>query len=346
MGTTLPLDNYKGIWVIAELNESGQPLDVTLEALAAARSLASSANEQVTVVLLAAPAQDTALAQAALVHHGADTVLLLQHDLLATYQGELYTKALADVINEQHPNVVLVASTSTGRDYAPRLAARLQTGIAAECTNLGYNSQGQLEAERPIMGESLLAKVVFPQSRPQMATLRVKAFAKLEPDTSRSAATTSVSPSLDAALAHTKLMQVLKVDAGSSKRLEDAEIVVSGGRGLKAPENFQLVESLADALGAAVGATRAVVDAGWRPHHEQIGQTGKTVSPQLYFALGISGQIQHEVGMSASRIIVAINKDPDAPIFKIADFGIVGDVFQVVPELTKAIKEQNLAASV
>jgi electron transfer flavoprotein alpha subunit len=224
------------------------------------------------------------------------------------------------------------------------VAAKTQAGLAPDCIALAVNGQGQIEVTRPSYGENMWAKVVCPSSRPQMITTRAKAFAKQAPDASCSADVQTVTPNLSADMVHTKLIDRVKGETKTGKKLEEAEIIVSGGRGLKGPENFHLVEGLAEALGAAIGASRAVVDAGWRPHSEQVGQTGKTVSPQLYIALGISGAIQHQVGMSSSKMIVAINKDADAPIFEIADFGIVGDVFEIAPLLTKAIKEQNLAS--
>lgn len=342
----LPLESYQGIMVIAELNESGNPVEVTLEALSAARMLAETSGQEVTAVVLSGPSLDTTGAEAVLTHYGADQVLSVKHDLLAQYQVEAWTRAVAGLIEARHPNVVLMGATSTSRDFMPRVAARTGGGIAPDCTGLELNAQGQLEVTRPVYAENMLAKVVIPEARPQIATVRAKAFEKADPDTSRAVNTETVTPELLADMIHTRLVEVVKGETKTGKKLEEAEIIVSGGRGLKGPENFHLVEELAQVLGAAVGASRAVVDAGWRPHSEQVGQTGKTVSPQLYVALGISGAIQHQVGMASSKLIVAVNKDPDAPIFDIADFGVVGDVFQIVPLLTKALKSQNMAASV
>lgn len=342
----LPADQYKGIWVIAELNEAGGLSDVSLEALVAAKKIAQSNPDEITAILLSSPSQDTTQAEATLAYHGADQVLSVKHELLQQYQVELYTQTISTLILEKHPNVVLSGATSTSRDYLPRVAAKVRGGLAPDCVDLTINAQGQVEVTRPTYGENLLAKVVTPQARPQMITVRAKAFVKQEANTSRAVNTQTITPSLSADMAHTKLVEMVKGESKTGKKLEEAEIVVSGGRGLKGPENFHLVENLAEALGGAVGASRAVVDAGWRPHAEQVGQTGKTVSPQLYVALGISGAIQHQVGMSSSKLIVAINKDADAPIFELADFGIVGDVFEIAPLLTKALKEQNLAASV
>ncbi len=340
------MNDYKGIWVIAELNRNGELYDVSLEALEAAKTLNPSAPAEITAVLLSGTGMDTTNAEAMLSHAGADQVLSLKHDLLGQYQVELFTKAVADLIEERKPSIVLMGATSTSRDFMPRVAARTRAGIAPDCTHLEINADGHLEATRPMFGENMLASVISPNHRPQMATIRGKAYAKTALDTSRAVNSQTLTPALSPEMARTKLLETMKSETKTGKKLEEAEIVVSGGRGLKGPENFGMVESLAEAMGAAVGASRAVVDAGWRPHAEQVGQTGKTVSPQIYFAIGISGAIQHQVGMSSSKMIIAINKDGDAPIFEIADFGIVGDVFQIVPLLTKTLKEQNLVVTV
>lgn len=345
MGTE-SIENYKGIWVVAELGDKGILLDTTLETLAAAKDLAKTVNEEITAILISAQSQDTTQAEAFLCHYGADRVLSIKHELLREYQVELYTQALSDIILAKHPNIVLASSSSTTRDYMPRVAVRIKTGLLPDAIDLKVNSQNQIEVTRPTYGENVLAKAVIPSKRPQMITIRPKAYEKPECDSSRPVDSEVITPELTADIARTKRIEVLKGETKTGKKLEEAEVIVSGGRGLKGPENFYLVEELAGALGAAIGASRAVVDAGWRPHAEQVGQTGKIVSPQVYFALGISGAIQHQVGMCSSKIIVAINKDADAPIFDIADFGIVGDIFEVVPTLTKMIKEQNLTASV
>jgi electron transfer flavoprotein alpha subunit len=233
------------------------------------------------------------------------------------------------------PAVVLVPGTTAGRDYAPLVAARLGVGLAADCVSFGV-AGGALAATRPVLGGRALTRVTFPGPGPIMATVRSGSFAKAEPGL-----TEPIVEMLDVELTpedrRVSLVETTPKGTGVS-RLDSAEVVVSGGRGLKEPAHFAMVEELAEAFGAAVGATRAVVDAGWRPHHEQIGQTGRTVSPRLYVAVGISGAVQHNVGMQGSDYIVAINRDPDAPIFKIASFGIVGDLFDVVPALTSEVR--------
>jgi electron transfer flavoprotein alpha subunit len=242
---------------------------------------------------------------------------------------------MVEAIAKTRPGVVLVPGTTAGRDYAPLVAARMGTGLAADCVAFSV-ADGVLSATRPVLGGRAVSIVRFLGDGPAMATVRAGSFAKAEAGVSR-----PVVESLEVNLAPEDLrvsqVEIAPKGAGGS-RLDAAEVVVSGGRGLGKPEQFALVEELADALGGAVGATRAVVDAGWRPHHEQIGQTGRTVSPRLYVAVGISGAVQHNVGMQGADAIVAINRDPDAPIFKIASFGIVGDLFEVVPALTAEVR--------
>ena len=340
----MAFDEYKGIWVVSELSE-GRSTDASQEMMTAAHQLAEKTGDSVTAVLIAGSGDDTSEAESRFAQLGAQQVIHLKHDLLNTYQAQLYTKALSDLITSKKPNIVLFAATATGKDYAPRVAIRTEGGLIPNATELSIGENGQLQGTKACMAESLLASVSVHNVRPQIATIRAKTFEKPQPDASASPTVETVTPELSANLAKTTLVDVQSADTGK-KKLEDAEIIVSGGRGLQAPEHFELVENLADVLGAAVGASRAVVDAGWRPHLEQVGQTGKTVSPKLYIALGISGAIQHLVGMRTSRTIVAINRDPEAPIFKVADVGIVGDVFEVVPALTEALKSQNLAASV
>jgi electron transfer flavoprotein alpha subunit len=242
---------------------------------------------------------------------------------------------LARAIEIVDPAVVLVPGTTAGRDYAPLVAARLGVGLAADCVGFAVED-GALTAVRPVFGGRALSTIAFTGAGPAMATVRPGSFARSE----AAATNPTIEPvTVDLSPEDLRVSQVEITPKGSGvSRLDAAEVVVSGGRGLKEPANFRLVEELADAFGGAVGATRAVVDAGWRPHHEQIGQTGRTVSPRLYIALGISGAVQHNVGMQGADYIVAVNRDPDAPIFKIASFGIVGDVFEVVPALTAEVR--------
>jgi electron transfer flavoprotein alpha subunit len=266
---------------------------------------------------------------------GTDRLLISDDDRLAGLLPAPAAAVLQEAIARVGPSVVLVPGTTAGRDYAPLVAARLGVGLAADSLELAIDD-GQLTALRPVYGGRAVARIRFVGGQPAMATVRPGSFAKADPGK-----TEPVVELIHVSFAPEDL-QVTAVETtakgAASTRLDTAEIVVSGGRGLQKPENFALVEALADALGGAVGATRAVVDAGWRPHQEQIGQTGRTVSPRLYVAIGVSGAVQHNVGMQGSDFIVAINRDPDAPIFKIASFGVVGDLFEVVPALTAEVR--------
>jgi electron transfer flavoprotein alpha subunit len=266
---------------------------------------------------------------------GADRVLIADGEGFAGLMPSAAAAALTRAIAVADPVVVLIPGTTAGRDYAPLVAARLGAGLAADCVSFAV-AGGVLVATRPVLGGRALTRITFPGNGPAMATVRSGSYAKAEPGL-----TEPPVEMLDVALSpedqRVSLVETTPKGTGAS-RLDSAEVVVSGGRGLKEPAHFAMVEELAEALGAAVGATRAVVDAGWRPHHEQIGQTGRTVSPRLYVAVGISGAVQHNVGMQGSDHIVAINRDPDAPIFKIASFGIVGDLFEVVPALSAEVR--------
>jgi len=265
---------------------------------------------------------------------GADRALLAAHPAFANYDPAGYTRAVAAAAQQLKPAAVLFAASTMGRDLAPRVAARLGAGLATECTALAVEG-GRLVAARPVFAGKALQRVGFPPA-PALASLRPKAFeAVARPG--RTAAVEPLAVDFDEAAPRARVLRMTAAAAGKVD-LTEAEVIVSGGRGLRGPEHFPVVEALAEALGASVGASRPVVDAGWRPHAEQVGQTGKTVSPRLYVAVGISGAIQHLAGMMSSRCIVAINKDPEAPIFKVADYGIVGDLFEVVPALTEAVK--------
>jgi len=310
----------------------GKVRSVAREALGEAKRVAATLGGPVTGVFCGA--SDDGLA--ALGEAGAEKVLVAKHEAFARYDGAGYAVAVAAAVKTTSPKLVLFGASSIGKDLAPRVAALLGVGLAADCTALDA-SGGRLVARRPIMAGKAFEKVAFPNS-PAMVTLRPKLFAPSPLEAGKTAAVEPLTFDWDASKPRAVVAGTTGATGGRPD-LTESEIIVSGGRGLKGPENFGLVEQLADALGATVGASRAVVDAGWRPHGDQVGQTGKTVSPKLYVAVGISGAIQHLAGMSSSRCIVAINKDPDAPIFKVADYGVVGDLFEVVPALTEAIKK-------
>jgi electron transfer flavoprotein alpha subunit len=322
------------VLVVGEAGADGSPRPISWEMLTAARQVASKLDGgNVTGLYIGSGISEAARTWAS---GGADRVLIADGEAFAGLMPSTGAAALTRAIEVTNPAVVLVPGTTAGRDYAPLVAARLGAGLAADCVSFAVED-GVFVATRPVLGGRALTRVTFPGGGPGMATVRSGSFAKAEPGV-----TEPIVEMLDVALTpddlRVSLVETAPKGTGAS-RLDAADVVVSGGRGLKEPAHFAIVEDLAEAFGAAVGATRAVVDAGWRPHHEQIGQTGRTVSPRLYVAVGISGAVQHNVGMQGSDYIVAINRDPDAPIFKIASFGIVGDLFEVVPALAMEVRD-------
>lgn len=321
-----------GIFAFIEVRE-GEIRRVSHEVLSAARSVAEGLGEEVHA--LAVGGAGTAEGAGELGRWGADRVFVAESDALGKYSPEGYASVVAEFIREHGCSTALFAATSMGRDLAPRIAARLNGGYAAECTSLEV-ADGAITAQRPKYAGKVFARIGF-DATPAVVTIRPNIFAPRESGDATEVERVDVS--LNEA-DFGAIVREIRAAAGEKLDVSEAPIVVSGGRGLREPEHFKLLEELAEALGgAAVGASRAVVDAGWRPHGEQVGQTGKTVAPQLYFAIGISGAIQHLAGMRTSRYIVAINKDPDAPIFKVADYGIVGDLFEIVPRLTAEVRK-------
>jgi len=326
---------FSGVWVFIE-HRDGRIRNVSLELLGEGRKLADELKEELAAVLIGSEVEGLTKE---LFASGADTVYLVEHPLLKTYTTDGYTIAFTSLIQKYRPSVVLVGATNDGRDLGPRVAARLQTGLTADCTGLSIDPETRRVAwTRPAFGGNIMATILCPDRNPQMGTVRPKVFKKPVPDFARTGKTIRETVEIAESDIRTKVVDTVHV-LTTSLNLEDAEVICSGGRGLGKPENFALVEALADAVGGSVGASRAAVDAGWKPYPHQVGQTGKTVAPKIYFACGISGAIQHLAGMQTSDIIVAINKDPDAPIFKVADYGIVGDINVVLPLLTAKLKE-------
>lgn len=321
----------QGILVFIE-ERQGNVKKASLEALYAGHKLAGTMQESVTALCIGTGDVSTQLAE-----YGAEKIVVARHDLLDSYSPEGYTATLVQAVEKFHPRIILGSATAMGRDFLPRVAACLKVGLAQDCIEARIVEGHQLECVRPIYAGKAYARV-RPTMAPAMATLRPNVFSLGAADTSRSASTEVFTPELAAAKIRVSAKGA-RVSAGQKIELTEANIIVSGGRGVKGPENFPIIESLADALGGALGASRAAVDAGWIDHQHQVGQTGKTVSPTLYIACGISGAIQHLAGMSSSKYIVAINKDPEAPIFKLADYGIVGDLFAVVPALAEEVKK-------
>ncbi len=322
----------KPIVVIAEAR-AGQLKKTSLEAVSAARGLAAAAGGDVIAILPGAGLEGAA---AGLAKGEADKVIALDGAALENYSGDGYRRALKAQLDGLEPAAVIMAHTAMGKDLASRLAAALETGLVSDATALECEG-GVFSATKPVFAGKAY-RVVKAERAPFMATVRPNVF---EAKTGAGAEITTVAPTVGVDDLRAVVQEIVG-SSGGRVPLQEAKVIVSGGRGLKEPEHFKLIEDLAAAFGdgvAAVGASRAVVDAGWRPHREQVGQTGKVVAPTLYIACGISGAIQHLAGMRTSRVIVAINKDPEAPIFKVADYGIVGDVFEVVPALTEAVKQ-------
>ena len=322
-----------GIWIIAEHTE-GKIKKVTLELLSCGQQLAKKAGWELAAVLLGSGVEGFA---SVLGQYGAAKVYLADTEKLAQYTPDAYAKIVSDLAQEHKPDIILTGATIQGKDYAPKLSAKLSTGLATDCTALEVSADGKLLITRPIYAGKAFTKLNI-TAVPQIATVRPNVMPLAAPDASKSAEIIKVDMKLDDADIRTKVLDIVAAAAGKIE-LTEADIIVSGGRGMKGPEQFKLLEDLASVLGAAVGASRAAVDAGWRSHADQVGQTGKTVAPTLYIACGISGAIQHLAGMSSSKVIVAINKDPEAPIFKVADYGLVGDLFQIVPILTEEFKK-------
>jgi len=333
-------DDYKGIWVYLEILD-GKTRGVGHELLGEGRKLADQLKQELAAVIIGDGIE--AMAKEAFAS-GADKVYLVDGKEFADYNTDAYTIAFTELIKKYQPAVLLLGATNNGRDLGPRLSCRLGTGLTADCTDLGIDEKtGYVAWTRPAFGGNIMATILCPDQRPQMGTVRPKVFKRPEQDFSRTGTIIKVESMVKPSDIKTQLVEVIKACTVTCN-LEEAEIIVSGGRGLGKPENFSLVEELADVLGGAVGASRAAVDAGWKPALHQVGQTGKTVAPKIYFACGISGAIQHLAGMSSSDLIIAINKDPDAPILKVADFSIVGDVMEVLPLLTAEFKKIKQAS--
>lgn len=328
------LEEYKGIWVFAE-QKKGVIQSVVFELLGKARELSEKLGVEVSCVLLGHNIKDKAQE---LIYRGADNVYIVDTPELEHYLDEPYTKALVNIIRKYRPEIFLCGATFIGRSLISRVAVKLHTGLTADCTGLDIDPKERfLMQTRPAFGGNIMATILSKNHRPQMATVRHKVFKESERDTARKGKIIEEVIPKTLLTSRTKLLDIVE-EITSTINIAEADVIVSGGRGMKGPENFAILEELAKVLGGAVGSSRAAVDAGWMPYSHQVGQTGKTVCPKVYIACGISGQIQHLVGMQSSNIIIAINQDPHAPIFTVANYGIVGDVFQVVPLLTKKLR--------
>lgn len=345
------LEEYKGVYVFAQQVDN-EISSIAFELLGKAKDLAKDLNTEVTAMLLGSGIKGLA---DQLAEYGADKVIVVDDPELKDYRTEPYAHALASIINQYKPEIVLVGATAIGRDLGPRVSARVATGLTADCTVLEIGDfplqampgqeqlHNQLLMTRPAFGGNTIATIACPYNRPQMATVRAGVMQKIDPIKGAKAVVEEFNPGFTPDNKYVEILDIVK-SVVDTVDIMDAKILVSGGRGVGSPENFKLLEDLAEVLGGTVSCSRAVVDSGWKPKDLQVGQTGKTVRPNVYFAIGISGAIQHVAGMEESDIIIAINKDADAPIFDVADYGIVGDLNKIVPKLTESLKAEIAAA--
>ena len=345
------LEEYKGVYVFAQQVDN-EVSSIALELIGKGKDLAKDLNTTVTAVLVGSNVMGLT---EILGEYGADRVIVVDDPELKEYRTEPYTHALSSVIEKYKPDVFLIGATAIGRDLGPRVCARIHTGLTADCTQLDIGDfplvptpgkeqkHNQLLMTRPAFGGNTIATIACPEFRPQMATVRPGVMQKLPREAGRKAEIEEFNPGFVPNEKYVEIMEVVKAVSNVAD-IMDAKILVSGGRGVGSPENFKILDELAEAIGGTVSCSRAVVDAGWKPKDLQVGQTGKTVRPHVYFAIGISGAIQHVAGMEESDIIIAINKDESAPIFDVADYGVVGDLNKIVPVLTEKIKEAKAAA--
>ncbi|OCA85638.1 electron transfer flavoprotein subunit alpha [Bacillus sp. FJAT-27225] len=329
------LDDYRGVWVFIEAAD-GHIEGVSLELLGAGRKLADKLEVPLAGVLLGEGVKSLSRV---VVAHGADEVYVIDHPVLKHYRTESFMKGVIMLAEKYKPEIFLYGATPNGKDLASAVATDLNTGLTADTTMLDVDlSNRLLEASRPAFGGNIMATILCKKHRPQMATVRPKVMKALEPDSSRPGRIIEEKINLSEEEMRTKVLKIVN-DITNNANLADAHVIVCGGKGMGDYQNFQMLYELADTIGATVGGTRDVVEAGWLPHSLQIGQTGETVTPKIYFAIGVSGAIQHVVGMKNSEVIIAINKDPNAPIFDVATYGIVGDALEIVPKLTEQFKQ-------
>ncbi|MDR0485129.1 MAG: electron transfer flavoprotein subunit alpha [Elusimicrobiota bacterium] len=327
-------DDYRGVWVYAEQRHS-EISKVVFELLNEGKKLAQKLNVPLSAVLIGNSIKDKA---ADLIARGADKVYVCDNPILAEFQDEPYSAVLTKLIEQEKPEIVLMGATNIGRSFASRVAARIGTGLTADCTALDIDAETRnLQQTRPAFGGNIMATILTPRHRPQMATVRHKVFKEAQATEGAKGQTVDFAFDFSILKNRTKFLEFIK-DEGSTVNLSDADIIVTGGRGVGGPEGFKVIKELADLLGGAVGASRAAVDSDWIPYSHQVGQTGRTVAPKVYIACGVSGQIQHLVGMSSSEIIVAINKDASCPMMQTATFALEGDLFEIIPAIIKTIK--------
>jgi electron transfer flavoprotein alpha subunit len=331
------LSKFSGVWVFAETVESEKLRNVTFELLTKGAELAKELGQELNAVLLGHNIEQMTKELAI---YGASKIYIVDHELLAQYNTDAYSSVIVGLISKYNPNILLFPATHLGRDLAPRIAATMELGLTADCTGLSIQD-GLLLQTRPAFGGNIMADIVCPYTRPQMATVRPNVMPKGEPDESRSAEVIEEEVSLSEKGLRTKIREMIKTDIVGTKKIDEADCVISGGRGMCTEEIFNTLEDLAKELDGVVGASRMIIDLGWRPKSVQVGQSGITVSPKLYFACGISGAIQHTVGMRGAETIVAINKDPNAPIFQFSKYGIVGNCEEIIPLLIEEIRARK-----
>jgi electron transfer flavoprotein alpha subunit len=328
-------DEYRGVWIFIEQND-GKVEGVSLELLGAGRKLADKLQVPLAGFLLGSEVKPLAKQVFA---YGADEVYMVDHPVLKQYRTESYMQGVMLLVEKYKPEIILYGATPNGKDLASAVATDLVTGLTADTTMLDVDVDSRLlEASRPAFGGNIMATILCKKHRPQMATVRPKVMKALEPDSSKIGKIIEESIDLKEENMRTKVLQIVN-DVTKKANLADAHVIVCGGKGMGDVQNFQILYELADTIGATVGGTRDVVEAGWLPHELQIGQTGETVTPKIYFAIALSGAIQHVVGMKNSDLIIAINKDPNAPIFDVATYGIVGDAMEIVPKLIEQFKQ-------
>lgn len=331
------LQSWAGVWVFCE-HRGGELASVSLELLGIGRTLADRRGVKLGAVLLGYGLGETA---ALLIGHGADNVYMVDDEALQDFRDDCYSAVITSLIREYRPEIVLAGATAIGRSFIPGVATALNAGLTADCTRLEIRAEdGALLQTRPAFGGNIMATIVCESSRPQMATVRPKVMKALEFDSGRKGEIVAIHPPAELLQSRIKVLESV-VGEAAKVNIQDADILVSGGRGLETAKGFELLNKLADVLGAKVSASRAVVDAGWIPYPHQVGQTGKTVAPKLYIACGISGAIQHVAGMQSAETIIAINRDANASIFNVADYGIVGDLYEIIPKLIAKIEERR-----
>lgn len=335
------INDYKGVLVYIE-QRFGEIQNVSLELLGKGRKIADELGVEVIAALVG---KDVEKHGKLLVEYGADKVMILENDALELYSTEPYTQAMVSVVNEVMPEIVLFGATSIGRDLAPRVSARLETGLTADCTSLEVSEERMLLMTRPAFGGNIMATIISPDHRPQMSTVRPGVMTKMDREIGRFGEIIKMPIEITR---NNKFVEILSFEKETEEKqdIQEATVLISGGRGVGSAENFKMLYDLADTLGGLVSASRAAVDSGWMDHDRQVGQTGKTVRPNVYFACGISGAIQHVAGMEEAELIIAVNKDKGAKIFEVADLGVVGDVHKVLPFVIDEINRINASKKV